>query len=725
MIKTRCKIVKNWKLIKRVVEWCKQTRYCCFDFETSGTEFHSPTFFPTCVSITFQIGSSYIIPLGHKDSHFKDEYIQILEYLGEELFTNKDVVKVVWNEKFERKVLLTYGVGLFGYVIDGMLCKYTLLEERPSDLKSMVSRFFPECAGYEDEIGKLAGKHGWGNIPLEPLCKYCGWDTDLTLRLSLRFEKNCMDYGFYNLLRNLILPLHRVYSYCEFDGLLVNREYLAGIKIDFENEIKILEDTLFSHGVLRRYERKKKKNHFKTLIREAKAEIRQIENEEGNEASKRRKISSREKKIQDYLSGNLITKKDKKGADKFNFDSPKQLIDLLFTSEYGFEFPIIKYTKDKKTKKFSKTPSTAEDVLVELKKLDDTGFIETFLKIRATGHLYSTYVKGIWERLTERDRVHGRFLIHGTVTGRLSSVDPNLQNMPRVTTDARIKKMFVGPKGKILFEVDYSQAELRVLAELAVEKEMIEWFNSGRNIHVAVAAKADNADYNEVQAILKDDKHPKNLYWTKRKKRAKTINFGIAYEQTEKALCETLNLDLEPGQKPYTEKQAKKFMVEWFELFPMVKKFMDSQHKLAKKQGYVDNMFGRRRRLDDIYSDHFGKFLEAQRQSTNAPIQGTASDFTQFSAIIIQKERLEGKLPLDLHQFASVHDSLDYHVKPTSIHKCVNPVLEICNNPETMKWFKFAMKYVRMKVSPEAGISWGELHDYDPWQNYQKLLDKR
>lgn len=720
MIKTIVKTITKWSKIRKVVEYCKQTRYCSFDFETSGTEFHSPTFFPTCISITFQAGYSYVIPLGHKDSPFKDEYIKILEYLGEELFENHDIVKIVWNEKFERKVLLTYGVGLFGYVIDGMLCKYTLLEERPSDLKSMVARFYPEVAGYEDEIGKLAGKYGWGNIPLKPLCKYCGFDTDLTFRLSLRFERKCMDGGFYNLLRNLILPLHRVYSYCEFDGLLVNKEYLSSIKLDFENELKGLEDKLYSHPVLSKYERKKKKAHFKKLIADAKAEIKKIRQE--GKPNSQRLITARENKITMYLKNEAVSKKDKKGADRFNFDSPKQLIELLFTSEHGFEFPIIKYTKDKKTKKYSKNPSTAEDVLVELKKLDETDFIDTLLKIRGVGHLYSTYIKGIWERLTERDRVHGRFLIHGTVTGRLSSVDPNLQNMPRVTTDARIKKMFVGPPGKVVFEVDYSQAELRVLAELAVEKEMIEWFNSGRNIHVAVAAKADNADYNEVQSILKDDNHPKNLYWTKRKKRAKTINFGIAYEQTEKALCETLNLDLEPGQKPYTEKQAKKFMKEWFELFPMVKKFMDYQHKLAKKQGYVDNMFGRRRRLPDIYSDQFGRFLEAQRQSTNAPIQGTASDFTQFSAIIIQKERLEGRLPLDLHQFASVHDSLDYHVKPDSLHKCVPPILEICNNPETQKWFKFGMKYVRMKVSPEAGASWGELHDYDPWKNYNKIL---
>lgn len=644
----------------------------------------------------------------------------VLEYLGDELFENHDVIKVLWNEKFERKVLMVYGIGLWGYCLDGMLSKYTLLEERPSDLKSMTERFYPEYAGYEDEVGKLAGKHGWRNIPLKELAKYNAIDSDITLRLALRFEKNCIKGNFYNLLRNLILPLNRVYANAEFDGLTVNRNYLEGLNEEFMKEIKSLEDTLYSNPVLKRYERKKKKAHIKDLIKTTKKEIRQIKEEEGPNS---RKIALREKKLQQYLIGQTTTKKDQKGLEPFNFDSPKQLIDLLFISEYGFQFDVVKYTKNKDTKKYTTTPSTAEDVLVELKKQDETNFIETLLKIRGTGHLYSTYVKGILERLTPSDKIHGTFLIHGTVTGRLSSTNPNLQNMPRVTTDARIKRMFVAPAGKIILEVDYSQAELRVLAELAEEKEMIEWFNSGRNIHVAVAAKADNADYNEVQSILKDEKHPKNLYWTKRKKRAKTINFGIAYEQTEKALCETLNLDLEPGQKPYTEKQAKKFMQDWFELFPRVKKFMEQQHKLVKKQGYVDNMFGRRRRLPDIYSESFGRFLEAQRQSTNAPIQGTASDFTQFSSIIIMRDRLLGHLPLDLHKFASVHDSLDYYVKPESIHKCVPHILRVCNDPETEPWFKFKMKYVKMKVSPEAGITWGELHDYDPWHNYKKLLE--
>lgn len=719
-MKNRYKIVKKWATIKKVVQYCKDTGYCSFDFEATGVDPYSDDFYPTTISISFQVGSSYVIPLGHKDSIFKDEFIPILEYLGDELFENKKIIKVCWNEKFERKVLLKYGIGIFGYVVDGMLAKYTLLEERPSDLKSMTGRFYPDFGGYEDEVGRLAGKYGWANIPLPELCRYNAVDSDVTLRLALRFEEKVIKGGFYNLFRNLTMPLSRVYAYSEYDGILVDRDYLLNLKNDVEKQIKGLEDTLFNHRVLKRYERKKKKAHIRNLIKQTKADIEELEEARESEA----RIRNKEKKLQEYLAGQLSTKKDQKGIEKFNFDSPKQLIDLLFESEYGFKFKVVKYTKNKETKQYSKTPSTAEDVLHILKTRDNTGFIETFLKIREVGHLYSTYIKGIWDRLDPYDKIHGTFLIHGTVTGRLSSTGPNLQNMPRVTTDPRIKRMFIPPKGKILFEVDYSQAELRVLAELAEETEMIEWFNTNKNIHVAVAVKVAGADYNEVQSILKDDNHPKNIFWTKRKKRAKTINFGIAYEQGPKALCETLNLDLGGGDKPYTEAQAKKFMEEWFKLFPRVKKFFDKQHKRVKKDGYVDNMFGRRRRLNDIWSDIDYKRMEAQRQSVNAPIQSTASDFTQFSSIIIMMDRLKGNLPLDLHQFASVHDSLDYNIKPTSIHGVVPKILKICDNPETEKWFKFKLKHVRMKVSPEAGKSWGELSDYDAWKNYGKLLDE-
>lgn len=725
MIKNRYKIIKTWKGIKKVVKYCKQTRYCSFDFESTGTDYYADNFYPTIISISSQIGYSYEIPLYHEESPFKDEFISVLEYLGDELFENSDIIKVLWNEKFERKILMRYGIGLYGYCLDGMLAKYTLLEERPNDLKSMVAKFYPEYDGYEDEVDKLSKKYGWGNIPLKELCRYGALDSDLTLRLALRFEKSCIEGGFYNLLRNLILPLNMIYAFAEYEGILVNREYLSGLKSDFEKELNSLNKSLYRHKVLKRYERKKKDQHFKTLIKNTKKEIAKLEEEYtgSSNASLDRRIRNKEVKLNQYITGQLVTKKDQKGIERFNFDSPKQLIDLLFYSKYGFQFDVVKYTKDKKSKKESETPSTAEDVLKELAKIDETGFINTLLKIREAGHLYSTYIKGIWERLSDDDRIHGTFLIHGTVTGRLSSTNPNLQNMPRVTTEPRVKKMFVGPPGKILLEVDYSQAELRVLAELAVEKEMIEWFNSGRNIHVAVACKAENADYNEVQGILKDDEHPKNLYWTKRKKRAKTINFGIAYEQGDDKLCETLNMDLEKGQKPYTVKQAAKFKREWFEMFPNVRKFIEDQHKLVKKQGYVYNMFGRKRRLPDVWSEQHWRSMEAQRQSTNAPIQGTASDFTQFSSIIIFWGRRKGELPRDLHKFASVHDSLDYYINPDSIHKAVPKILEICNNPETKKWFHFEMKYVKMKVSPEAGKSWAELGDYDPWANYNKLLN--
>jgi DNA polymerase-1 len=418
-----------------------------------------------------------------------------------------------------------------------------------------------------------------------------------------------------------------------------------------------------------------------------------------------------EKKIADINSGKFTKKEAPK---ELNLNSPAQMIDLFFNSEYGFKFKVKKYTKDKKTKKETKTPSTDEEALTLLKDKDKTGFIDGLLKHRELQKLYSTYIIGIDNILSDQQRVHSSFLIHGTVTGRLSSKEPNLQNVPRITTNADIKPMFIPPKGYLLLEVDYSQAELRVVAEMAKDEAMIDIFKRGYNIHFATACKANGVldKYSQMKAIYDDPKHPDNLFWVKQHKRAKLINFGILYGQTEKKLSVELGC---------SEREAKEFIDQWFKGFPQIAKWIKRQHRLAAKKGYVISPWGRKRRLPDIASDSFGKFLEAQRQSVNAPIQGCASDFTQFSSVVIREKILKGELPEMIYAY-TVHDSLGYFIKPEHIHKAVPQIVKICANPETMEYFGFQFKEVTMKVSPEIGRNWGDLKDYDPWANYKKLV---
>jgi DNA polymerase I-like protein with 3'-5' exonuclease and polymerase domains len=721
------KILRKYSEILELIGFCKQTGYCSFDFETSNLEFYEKHTYITIISISFQPGSRYIIPLGHFESPFKSNYLWILEKLGEELFENKDIIKVCWNIKFEQSWLLSYGIKLKGYCIDGMLAKYTLRETRPSDLKSMVAEFYPEYADYEGKLEVYKRKYGWAGIPLETLAEYGGIDADLTLRLALRFEKKIMELGFYPLFRNLLTPLNYPLGHCEFNGIPIDTKYLDDLVTEFAQLINEKEQYIYNIPAVKKYNKKKHYAVFKQLIASVKEEIAEIEKEaeDGDErvqASCARKIANRNQKIQAYIKGEATNNKDKEKLAPLNLGSGKQMIDFLFESKYGLRLEIIKYTKNKKTNKESNTPSVDEDTLIQLKEFDSSGFMDALLDLRSLTKLNSTNVVGVKERISSEGNIHTKFKIHGTVTGRLSSADPNLQNIPRVTTDARIKGMYKAPPGYVILELDYSQAELRVVAELAKEPDMIEWFSTGRNIHVAVACKAENADYDIVYPITKDKNHPEYDYWTRRKKRAKTINFGILYGQEPKKLAETLNNDLQPGQKKYTVKEAAKFRDDWFKLFPRVKAWISKQHKFAEKNGYVKTPFGRKRRLPEIYSDIYGKYLEAQRQSVNAPIQSIASDFTQFSSILIHIQRLEGKLPICLKQIYTVHDSIGFLIKPEYIHEVVPKLIEICYDPETNKWFHFKMKYVKMKVSIEIGKRWNEIEDYDQSRDYSLLI---
>lgn len=308
-----------------------------------------------------------------------------------------------------------------------------------------------------------------------------------------------------------------------------------------------------------------------------------------------------------------------------------------------------------------------------------------------------------------------------------SSTEPNMQNVPRVTTNPDIKPMFIPPPGYLWVELDYSQAELRIVAELAREEKMIQWFKEGHNIHVAVAIESENFGtgknytYEEIYPITKDESHPDHKYWKKRKKRAKTINFGILYGQTGKKLSETLNFEAKPEDR-VTEDEAEEFKENWLNTFPAIGKWIKKQHKKVKRDGYVINMFGFKRRLPKVYSDKFGERLEAERQSVNAPIQGAASFFTLFSAIVIEELRMKGQIPLDFPMAYTVHDSLGFFVKPEKVHEFAKIAIPVCANPQTKDFFGFSLKHVNMKASMEVGTNWGHMADYDSKKDYTQLL---
>ena len=299
-----------------------------------------------------------------------------------------------------------------------------------------------------------------------------------------------------------------------------------------------------------------------------------------------------------------------------------------------------------------------------------------------------------------------------------SSRNPNLQNIPRDTTSSDIKKIFVAPPGKLIFQLDYSQAELRVLAAAAGETTMIQWFKEGKDVHTASASLKWNVEYDYVKERVKNEEHKEHKLWKARRKQAKTINFGIVYGQTAIKLAENLAME---GEKISIE-EAQGFLNDFNKQFPRIKKFIARQKKFAAENGYVYNLFGRKRRLPNIYSNSWGKKSEAERQSVNAPIQGAASDFALFSSILIRDAILRGDLSKGLTQVGTVHDSLIFYINPAIVHDIIPKLYEICRNPETKIWFNFEIEGIEMKVEFELGKNWGELKGYDKTVDYQTFV---
>lgn len=713
-MRSKYKIVEDLDDLWELVGYVKQTGHCSHDFETTSLRYYQESEYLLCVGISFQPGSAWVVPLGHPESPFKDTWEwEVMPILKKEIFENVDIVKISQNTKFEFKWFLRYGVTMIGRCFDTMLAKHLLDEERPHGLEDMVNRWLPEFANYKGLVDntKLV------STPLDEVAEYCGLDCDLAFRLFLHFEPKLIKLGFYQLFRNLFTPLTSVLGKCEFYGMPTDRKYLVETEIRYRTLIQDEADKLRNHKILRRFEKYSREDAKEKFIDALQDEIDALESTQNG-----RGVALRENKIKAVTEGKfeLLPNKERKLFEPLNLNSPTQLINLFYDSEYGFEFPVLEYTKQKKglSKKAIKTPSTSEETLLKLKEYDETGFLDGLLEHRGLQKLYSTYIKGILEILPADDFLRCNYKIHGTVTGRISSTEPNMQNIPRVTTNKDIKGMFVAPPGYLLVELDYSQAELRIVAELAGEKKMIEYFQKGYNIHVAVAVDAENVNtgkhytYEEIYPITKDEAHPQYEYWTKRKKRAKTINFGILYEQSPAKLAETMKC---------SKGEATQFRLDWLKTFPRIEKWINNQHKLAHKNGYVTNMWGMKRRLPNIYSPNNGVMMEAERQAVNAPIQGASSLFTLFSTIIIEEYRMQGKIPLERPLLYTVHDSEGYLVRTDKIHEFVSIAIPIMKDPQTQEYFGFKMKQVPMKASVELGIKWNGLSDYSSKTDYTLL----
>ncbi len=345
----------------------------------------------------------------------------------------------------------------------------------------------------------------------------------------------------------------------------------------------------------------------------------------------------------------------------FNISSPKQLAVVLF-EELGL--PAKKKTKS--------GYSTNADVLEELRTAHP--IVENVLKYRQYTKLNSTYVDGLLKTIASDGRIHTCFKQTETRTGRISSTEPNMQNIPvRTELGSRMRKFFIADDNKVLLDADYSQIELRVMAHLCGDENMISAFTNNEDIHTSTAAQVFDM--------------PKEMVTPEMRSAAKAVNFGIIYGIGAFSLSKDINVSVY---------KAKKYIEDYLSKYPKVKQFMDNTVKSAEETGFVSTMFGRKRRIPELSSSN--KVLQAagRRIAMNTPVQGTAADLIKIAMINVYN-RLK-KENLDAHLILQVHDELIVESSDADCEKAKQILQEEMQNVCKMR--------VPLSVDVNEGASW-------------------
>ncbi len=352
---------------------------------------------------------------------------------------------------------------------------------------------------------------------------------------------------------------------------------------------------------------------------------------------------------------------------EFNLDSPKQLQEILYTK---LELPVLKKTP-------KGAPSTAEPVLVDLAR--DYELPATLIEYRSLAKLKSTYTDKLPLQInTETGRIHTSYHQAVTATGRLSSSDPNLQNIPiRNAEGRRIRQAFVAPKGKVVVAADYSQIELRIMAHLSGDESLSQAFANGEDIHRATAAEVFGSS---PEAVTDEERRS-----------AKAINFGLIYGMSAFGLGRQLSI---------SRTLAQDYIDRYFDRYPGVRRYMDETRALASEQGYVETVFGRRLYLPDINAKNGPRRQAAERTAINAPMQGTAADIIKRAMIEVYYWLRDSKLDGDM--IMQVHDELVFEVAKADSAALIEGVTALMQDAAELT--------VPLIVDSGVGANWDEAH---------------
>jgi DNA polymerase-1 len=545
--------------IQKLIHDINAKKYFTFDTETTGLD--SLVAEIVGLSICIKEKEAFYMPI----SEDREEAIKQLG-IFKELFEDEEIEKIAQNIKYDKHILLRYGIEVKGKQFDTMLAHYLLEPDMRHNMDSMAKNYL----NYEPvSITTLIGKKGknqlsFKQVAIEKQVEYAAEDADITFQLSKIFRALCKENEVEELMQTIEIPLVNVLTDMEEEGINIDVDFLNDYEVTLSKELEIQEAKIYE------------------------------------------------------LSG-----------VRFNLSSPKQLGEVLFDK---MEIPY----KGKKTK--TGQYSTGEDKLQTLKK--DNPIVAYILEFRQISKLLSTYVSAIPKLINSNTgRLHTTFSQAVAATGRLSSVNPNIQNIPiRTERGRKVREAFIPRSEEYnLLAADYSQIELRLIAEMSKDKVMLEAFNNGEDIHTLTASKVFKVDLEDVTREMRSN--------------AKVVNFGIIYGVSAFGLSQ---------QTDMSRKESKATIDAYFETYPGIKEYMDNNIAKARDNGYVETIMGRKRILKNIDSQNAILRGAAERIAINAPIQGSAADLIKIAMINVFDEM--NKRSLKSKMLIQVHDELIFDV---------------------------------------------------------------
>jgi len=573
-----------------------------FAFDTETTSLDSMEAKLVGVSFSIKPHEAYYIPINHHDKNIDISEKKVLEFLKEVMAESKFTI-IGQNIKYDMNVLEKYSIKFNCKIHDTMVMSYVYNSTGKHDLNTLAEKYLNYTTiKYEELAGSGAKQKLFSEIDADKATNYACEDADITLRLyHFLYEKLSSNKEQLNLYEKIELPLVKILSKIELNGVNINEKSLSKQSKSLGERIKVIEKNIY-------------------------------------------KLAGKE----------------------FNISSPKQLQEIFYDV---LKLPIIKKTPKGQ-------PSTNEDVMLELSDLNELP--KLVLDFRNLTKLKNTYTDRLGEQVNQSTKkLHTSYNQTVTITGRLSSSNPNLQNIPIRTEDGRnIRKTFVASKNHKILSADYSQIELRVMAHLSKDKSLIESFLKSEDIHSETAKE-----------VFSLDKEP-----TKDQRRAaKTINFGLIYGISSYGLSRQLKID---------NNSAKEYIEKYFLRYKGVKKFMDNIKAEAKKNGYVSTILGRRIYLPNITHNNFQIRSASERTAINAPIQGTAADILKIAMIHIDEwmNKSDGKIKM----LMQVHDELVFEVDNDFLDNAIAKINELMSNCYTLN--------VPLIVDIGTGDNWDKTH---------------